>query len=396
MSFIYTCILIICAVYFSVRRFDVFSLAFYGLSVYSMPLIFGEYASTTIAIYLISMLSIVMASIIRVNEINYFSLNDFLRDREKIIHALLVATSIYVLTINGILSKTSKIDVDPSAVGVSGALHAMFLQLSLLHLYFYWSRMWAIFIALNYLAIVLSGDRTQIVLSSLMMLTLHLSVKKYSLLQFVKANLTASIATFSALIIFGVFGKAIYGMYFQYNDTQNFNVSEMYTYIELSIQKLESVHVMSLLDWVVRDQYQINSEYLLSTVGQLLPFSFGNEINSHYIPDYFKSMYFTFASEGYGTSANFYAEGYLNSGFIGVLIFIALHVAILASCATILKAKKGWLVLIGVLSVSVVGFYIHRLSLFQLIAFEKRIFYFIVLLLCLGLFEKLKIRFGRE
>lgn len=233
--------------------------------------------------------------------------------------------------------------------------------------------------AMQYLLLLTSGDRTQIVITIIATFWVYTHTKQLNLLYFIKTINFSHIILIIVMIFVGVYGKDFYASAsYTFTKGGNFleNYSERFKYRDNIIQELEPYHTQLILKKMIDLNINFNADYLWLLPTQILPWArkFGGKI--HLQSEMVKSTLFPTWSKKAGVSSNFWSEGYAVSHFWGVIIFCSIFVFFMVLIQKIMDNSY----LIGITAMSLMGtywaFYIHRNSIFQIISHEKRIIYY--------------------
>lgn len=248
-------------------------------------------------------------------------------------------------------------------------------------------KIWILVAAVNYGWIILLGDRTQFVLAAFASLLLYASY--YPIVpieQFRKASFRNVAFAVSAAFV-GLFGKDVYGAFFDYNSGLNFGTA-LFTRLSHSVDnpssRFEPYHVQSILNLAIGNSDRVDPSYLLGAPLQLLPLATALGGDVHVQSQYVKNLYFADWSDQAGVSSNFFAEGYLSFGYAGAVFFCGLYVGISFALALILRKHGAAVRLWASFAGAYWAFYLHRSSLFQMIAHEKRVAYSILVIIILA------------
>ncbi|WP_157582307.1 hypothetical protein [Rhodanobacter spathiphylli] len=263
----------------------------------------------------------------------------------------------------------------------------------------YFRKRWALAVAaMCYAEILLSGDRTQIVLTAIASAIFLSSGKCISPLSLVRRLRFAWLAAFILLAIVGIYGKTIYGAFFDSLNGATFSsaIEHRYSSSESFADKFEPYHTQMIMQLAVSRGDRISPDYLLSVPLQFLPWSGSLGGDVHAQSEMLKKMYFSGWSDSSGVASNFLAEGYLVGGTAGVTFFIFLYVFGLAIFSKMLSLTTALIPRIGSsLGAAFWAFYIHRCSLLQMIGHEKRVVYFsLFLVIVCAMFLIMRRSFG--
>lgn len=383
MSTLYLFILMIGFFYFINTRYTFYTLAFFSVLVYTYPLLVrSSYNIEIYCVYIIISIFLILMSIGYVKKYNLYIARidyDFIKKKEffDTIIFIFILISVYNFFTFSSNFTGSKLD---NEVGLLHGFRSVLLGFLFLFGVLQRSYKLILFSSILYLQMLVTGDRTQIVIETLVVGSCFLFMEKATVLNIYKRNFFISNILILFLIIFGLFGKVIYGAF--YDMFLGYSYFEA-LYIRIinfikNPNSVESNHVLNIFSLVVNSNYKIDMDYLLYTPLMFFPFTSGFTINSHFIPEYLKNTFFSGWSEKTGVSCNFFAEGYLSFGLLGAIVFVIIYLSGIFIFQKLLKSKNFYIRFFSLFGGVFWSFYIHRSSLFQIIAHQKR--------LCISLF----------
>lgn len=211
-----------------------------------------------------------------------------------------------------------------------------------------------------------TGDRTGIVLSmlaGLIAFSSYLQKNKYWFLNIVFILPSILIG------ILGIFGKEIYSA------ITSQVISESLIDIDLMrmIMSTEPFFIQLIFNEVINFEYRVSSWYLLLLPLSILPLGLIG-FSSNYFNTEFQNSLFPWMKEG-TMAYNYWAEGYANFGFSGIILFIIIYFFILFFIER--EYQKGNILSILMLILGTyLAFYIQRNSIFSIISYLKHFIYF--------------------
>lgn len=369
---------IFCAFYFVFRRFDLFSLSFFSVFLYYFPLLFFFDFNQHIyfCVFVVNLMLVVFS---------FFSSSRFILDKDSFPqHRLLLIffISLILFSFNFVFSSSGSSKSEAS-VSIFYYLFLTPLFLTLVSS-FVLDKKWLFFLTMGvYVFFLLTGDRTQIIIAAIGVVYIYLNENCSSFFNFIKRYPILFILFILLFFIFGFLGKAIYGAYFDYILGRDFISSfleRVSIFFSSPSSSIESFHTLSIFEFVANNGDYIGWDYLYHIPAQILPVSLNTGVDSHFIPDYVKMKYFSDWSDGAGVSSNFFMEGVLSFGEYGYIIFSFIYVLGVAFFSFFTKFSNFYFKVWGLYGGIFWSFYIHRSSLFQMIAHQKRIFYSLVIM----------------
>lgn len=386
MLVIYWITLLTLGVYFFRRRFDIFTLAFLSCGVYFIPaavpiqsLPLGAYA-----IYLAVLVLVAAAAAIFDNQDAKRKVAALDLERMKVYYRGVLLICLPTL----IAFVATRGDVVPTTKGEGGGLLYYFFSAILGYLFVLslgLRKKIGLAISLgSYAWFVFTGDRTQFVIAVLAAAIFFFVTYSLSPRTMLRRARPYQLLLVAALVFVGLFGKNVYGAYYDSQAGGDFWTSfndRFRDMAESPSSRFEPYHVQSILDMAIESDDRIDSDYLWWAPVQLLPFAGDLGSDVHDQSEAVKELYFSNWSDKSGVSSNFFAEGYLLWGYAGALLFAALYALLLFLFAVAMR--RGSLVARLWLCYGAVfwAFYLHRSSLLQIISHEKRIIYSMLLVL---------------
>jgi len=404
MYFIYLLAIVLAAIYFARRSVDVFTFAFLSSAIYFSPALLPTYRIEDGAYYIylcVLALLVSMAHIQRQvfgNSPLVGKAVDAAEARYFLRGALVIYVPVALYWAADFVGTTvrSKVDVSGGVLHYAAVVLLGYVFASALVLRRWWL---ALVGALHYLLLVISGDRTQLVISIVAVLILYSSFQTYTLARLVRRIRLAFVSLAIAAVSVGIFGKDIYGAYFDSLAGESF-VDALGSRLNATIsnpsERFEPYHVQKVLNFAIGYDDRIDSSYLDSLPVQLMPMAgeIGGDV--HVQSEIVKSLYFSTWSEDAGVSSNFFAEGFLLFGYVGAVVFSAIYVFGVSVFSWLMtRGRVGHRVLASFGSAFWV-FYIHRSSLFQIVGHEKRIFYSGVAVLVAAFLVRELIKLGHK
>ncbi|MDO9521671.1 MAG: hypothetical protein Q8K97_09570 [Pseudohongiella sp.] len=395
------CLLSVAGLWYVYRRnIDILSIGFGGTLVYSFPVLVFDYSVYVISIYTFTIALIVLFMIVSlrhqqsplpagrpdgagqgINRGEYPPMLAFFR-----IVTCVLTVFFTVRFLGGLSAFSEDIIIYVRTVLVIAVCTYLFVAMVGNR------RMDLIIAMVCFVPLILSGDRTQFVISMLVAAvgaSLYLRITPAVIFQ--RYRWRAVLALVLTIIV-GFFGKVLYGSYddmlngMQYAEAFDARIRVFFLMIDRNV---ESFHVVNMFNLVYLDNFYIGPGYLLHLPQIALPFSYDFDVNSHYITDLIKARYYTDWSEGTGVSANPYAEAHMAFGVIGPLVFCLGYIAgilILNRITRNLVLNYRLWASSMLIQMSVFwAFYIHRSSIFQIVAHWKRIV-LVLLFIYLGYF----------
>lgn len=382
------------------RRFDIFTLAFASCVLYFIPALVplsdmpgGAYLIYSAVFILVTLAGLVFDKVYPTpsTSADPTALRLFYRS------AILVAAPLVLI---GIVLSLGALVVGKNEGG--GLLHyslAVFLGYAFASAAL--MRKWFVFglFFLVYGWIIVRGDRTQFVIAVIALALLSASVLQLSLGSIVARIRWPAALLAAAACIVGLVGKDIYGAYFDWNSGSRYHEA-LQTRLEATLARpersFEAYHVQSILAKAVLNDDRLDASYLVDLPLQLLPLAGALGAEVHAQSEMIKGLYFADWSDATGVSSNYFAEGFLIAGYVGVLLFTLLYIMGLWVIGLALRSRSWAVRLWAGFAGAFWAFYIHRSSLFQLVAHEKRIFYSMCVLVLATLVMRMLIELGRR
>jgi hypothetical protein len=372
--------------FFFRRRFDVITLAFLSCCVYFIPAALPAYPVEAGAylVYFAVFLFLVLAA--AMFDRRKHQKDPVLPDpaRLKVYYRGLML--IYVPTIIAFVTLSSDVAVTTKDEGGGGGLLYYFLSAILGYLFVaslaLRKRVGLVVVLVNYAWFIFTGDRTQFVIAVLAVVIFFTAYHPISIKAAFGRLKPYQLLLGLALVFVGLFGKNLYGAYFDWQTGHAFGEALADRFEDMAsspAKQFEPYHVQSILDMAIESNDRISSDYLMWIPVQFLPFAGDLGSNVHDQSELVKQLYFSSWSDKSGVSSNFFAEGFLLWGYFGALLFAGLYVGMLSMFATVIS-RGGLVTRLGASFGAVFwAFYIHRSSLLQIISHEKRIIYSILL-----------------
>lgn len=224
-----------------------------------------------------------------------------------------------------------------------------------------------------------TGDRTGIVLSmlaGLIIFSTYLQKNKFWYLNIV------FILPGILIGILGIFGKAIYASI----TSQVISDSLINVDIIRAVMSTEPFFTQLIFNEIVNFEYRISSWYLLLLPISVLPLGLIG-FSSSYFNSQFQSSLFPWMKEG-TMAYNYWAEGYANFGFSGIILFVVFYFLILFFIEREHLKGNIFSILLLILGTYLV-FYIQRNSIFSIISYLKHfIYFFLGYMAALEIFKK--------
>lgn len=391
MVYLYWGLMCLSGAYFLNRRIDFYSIAFFSCCVYFSPAALPVQPAEVGAylIYFAVLLLLVFAAVLSDRRVRA-RVEAGLSSKQLSIYWRGSLTLFVPLLLISILGGGGDVVTSKLDSGQSGLLHyalsvtlGFFFACSVLLR----RKAWLLVCLFAYGWIILHGDRTQFVLAVISVAALLSSVHRVSPIGLLKQARRYQIFLLLLAAFVGVFGKNLYGAYFDHLAGKNFVDSLAFRTGEMlsdPAKRFEAYHVQSILNQAIKGDDRISADYLLWTPVQILPFAgeFGSDV--HYQSEAVKALYFSDWSDEAGVSSNFFAEGYLLWGYLGAFLFVIIYVLGTMLSAAMMRQPKVVFRLVGCFGGAFWVFYLHRSSLFQILAHEKRVVYgmTLVILVC--------------
>lgn len=403
MYFMYLATLVVSGFYFVKRPVDVFTFAYISSAIYFIPGLIPAFdvEPGSHAIYSCVLIFLVLAAFVHQSvrkpgkgclPVDEPRMQLFYRSALVL---YVPAAMVWLLELAGSPIE-SKSDADGGLIHYAAAVSLGYVFIGALAL----GRWTVVGVCLvNYGLIVISGDRTQLLIAIIAALMFHATVRRWSILDLaVSVRPPILLAGFVALAI-GIFGKDVYGAYFDTFAGDDF-IAALERRATDTIRdpsgRFEPYHVQKILNYAVRYDDRVSPDYLFLLPMQVLPMSGEVGGDVHAQSRIIKRMYFPEWREDAGVSSNFFAEGFLLFGYVGALLFAFIYALGVFMLARLVVGRNPVLRVAGCFGAAFWVFYIHRSSVFQIIGHEKRVFYSAVAIAVIMSLVKIFVSVGRK
>lgn len=388
---------------FLARRPDLFTVAYFSAAAYFLPAWFPSYpiSDGTYIVWSLVLSSIAAAALLadlakamaHTPAVSWTLSEGSRSDRlfTSVVTFLCLALFGFILLRTGL----SGFLLGKSGVIPGGSIGVYYLWVTLLGfltLLSYIQNSWFVLTlcVIQYLLLFASGDRTHMTMALVAsVLYAFISSGRRSLLGYFCSIRPATFSVFAIVLFLGMFGKLIYAaspiLYqrglagvFEYANGLSVGLRE-------ALYMTEPYHTQSILEYAVGSRVSFDSDYLYKLPLQLLPWSGGLGGDAHVQSQMVKDAFFSDWSDSAGVSSNFWAEGYLLSGYLGVILFCFYYLVVIFLLNIALHRLRGCTLVVTLFMGAYWAFYVQRNSLFQILSHEKRIFYVTILVLLLSL-----------
>lgn len=141
-------------------------------------------------------------------------------------------------------------------------------------------------------------------------------------------------------------------------------------------QNFEPIHTNMMFHYIIMNNFEYDAWTLLKGTLAFIPGSSFFGIDPHVFSDTVKAQFYGSWGPGAGIGANFWAQGYAVAGLFGVFLFSSLVAFALATLHRGYSRSDGLFRLILLTCAGIIGFYLHRNSLEQLLSFVGRVLFF--------------------
>lgn len=391
---------LIFTVLFKRRNFDLFTIAGFGMLMYFIPFLISEYDISNDEYYVFSFPLLLVICFAYFNDYlllqnRAFSIGNKVWGDRIALCATFIAFILFCATVFQV--GFSDLFVDKKDKAFNFQIYAFFISstcIGLLYSIYVNNRKTMVICSTLIFLVFLMGSRTHVIICLLSLAVLHFSTQKEIRLVSVLYKPKVIIMILIVAII-GVVGKDLYAA-FQVSLITGESFLSVFllrldnlSLFEVLLQT-EPYHTSEMLYFTVSDEFRIDSWYLTDVIYHFFPVSSPFTDTLHHFSNEIKGEFYSDWGSNVGVAGNYWAEGYANFGFFGVIIWgVIFNIVLIFLNALMYKTEKyaPIVILIGVFW----GFYIQRNSLFQIISHDKRNVYVFIAILIFSILIKVKI-----